>query len=154
VKFGLAIAAASSVAEPALAAEPDPIAKMLDQKQIKYEVDNDKDYKIVYNFTDDKRTQMVYLSGTVEELEGLKIRTIFSPAAELKKNSIDGQFKALLEQNGKSKIGSWEIVGDVLYFTVKLPEPVSADQLAGMLNFAASVADDKEIEISGKADEL
>jgi hypothetical protein len=127
---------------------------MLDQKQIKYEVDKDKDYKIVFDFTDEKRTQIVYLSGTTEELEGLRIRTIFAPAVQLKKNNIDGQLRALLEQNAKSKIGNWEIAGDVLYFTVELVEPVSADQLAAMLNFAASVADDKEIEVSGKKDEL
>jgi hypothetical protein len=33
-------------------------------------------------------------------------------------------------------------------------EPITAEELAAMLNLVASVADDKEIEVSGKRDEL
>ena len=94
------LAAIGLVHSPALAADPDPIGAMLDQQKIKYEVDKDKDYKIVYDFSKEKRTQIVYVSGAAEDFEGIRIRSIFTPAAQLKKNSIDGQMKALLEANG------------------------------------------------------
>jgi hypothetical protein len=145
---------AGIIAAPTIAAEPDRVPALLDQQKIKYEVDDDKDYKIVYDFTDAKRTQIVYISGATEDYEGLKIRSIFAPAARLDKDRIDGQLKALLEHNGKSKIGAWEISGDVLYFSARLVEPITAEQLGHLLNLVASVADDKEIEISGKRDEL
>ncbi|MFL6739843.1 MAG: hypothetical protein ACJ8FC_10470 [Sphingomicrobium sp.] len=86
--------------------------------------------------------------------QGMKIRIIFAPAVQLDKDRMDGQFKSLLEYNGKSKIGAWEIDGDVLFFSARVVEPIRAEELAAMLNLVASFADDKEIEISGKRDEL
>ncbi len=151
----LCCALASSVVAvaPAFAVDPDRIAALLDQRKIKYEVDKDKDYKIVYDFDEEKRTQIVYVSGTTEEFRGMKIRTIFAPAARLK-DGITGQFQSLLEHNGKSKMGAWEINGEVLFFSARLIEPITSEQLSAMLNLVASIADDKEIEISGNRDEL
>ena len=143
-----------AAATPSLAADTDGVAALLDQAKIKYEVDKDKDYKVIYNFNEEERTQVVYVSGATEEYKGMRIRTIFAPAARLDKDSITDQFRSLLESNGKSKIGAWEINGDVLFFAARLVEPVTSDQLSTMLNLVASVADDKEIEISGKRDEL
>lgn len=150
----LALALAGAAATPSIAADPGSIGAMLDQQKIKYEVDKDKDYKIIYEFTDQKRTQIVYISGATEDYQGMKIRSIFAPAARIDKDRIDTQFKALLEHNGKSKIGAWEIDGDVLFFSARFVEPVTAEQLAALLNLVASVADDKEIEVSGDRDEL
>jgi hypothetical protein len=53
-----------------------------------------------------------------------------------------------------SKIGAWEIAGDLLFFSAGVVEPIMAEELAAMLNLVASVADDKEFEVSGKRDEL
>jgi hypothetical protein len=150
----LALGLASAAAAPLMAADQDGVAAMLDQQKIKYEVDKDKDYKIIYDFSEEKRSQIVYISGATDEYQGMKIRTIFAPAVRLDKDRIEGQFKSLLEHNGKSKIGAWEIDGDVLFFSARVVEPITAEELAAMLNLVASVADDKEIEVSGKLDEL
>ena len=153
-RFALAVGLASVAASPSAAAEKDGVAALLDQQKVKYELDKDKDYKIVYEFSDEKRSQIVYVSGTTEDFEGHKIRTVFAPAALLSKDRIDGQLKTLLEYNGKSKVGAWEINGDALYFAAKLLEPLTAEELTAMLNLVSSIADDKEIEISGDRDEL
>jgi hypothetical protein len=150
----LALGLASAAAAPLMAADLDSVAAMLDQQQIKYEVDKDKDYKIIYAFTDEKRSQVIYISGSTEDYQGMQIRTIFAPAVQLDRDRMDGQFKSLLEYNGKSKIGAWEIDGDVLFFSARVVEPITAEELAAMLNLVASVADDKEIEVTGKRDEL
>jgi hypothetical protein len=150
----MALLAAGAIHAPALAADTGSIEAMLDKQGIKYEIDKDKDYKIIYDFSKEKRTQIVYLSGTTEDINGIKIRTIFAPAAQLTKNSIDGRLKSLLEANGKSKIGAWQINGDALYFSAQLIEPFTAEELSALLNLIASVADDMEIEISGESDEL
>jgi hypothetical protein len=141
-------------AHPVQAADPDRIAALLDQQKIKYEVDKDNDYKIIYDFGEEKRSQIVYVSGSTEEFEGLRIRAVFAPAARLTKDNIEAKFKSLLENNGKSKIGAWEINGDMLFFSAKMFEPVTAEELSAMLHLVSSVADDKEIEISGTRDEL
>jgi hypothetical protein len=150
----LALGLAGAAAAPLTAVDPDSVAAMLDRQQIKYEVDKDEDYKIIYAFSDEKRSQIVYISGATEDYQGMKIRTIFAPAVQLGKDRVDGQFKSLLEYNGKSKIGAWEIDGDVLFFSARVVEPITAEELAAMLNLVASVADDKEIEVSGERDEL
>ena len=154
IKYGLALLAVVAGAGPGYAQQADAVGALLDQAKIKYEVDKDKDYKVIYDFDEEKRTQIVYVSGTTEEFRGMRIRTIFAPAARLNQDKIEDQYKSLLELNGKSKIGAWEINGDVLFFAARLVEPVTSEQLSSMLNLVASVADDKEIEISGKRDEL
>jgi len=144
----------ATIAAPLSAAEPDPIGALLDLQKIKYEIDKDKDYKIVYNYESDKRTQIVFISGTVEDFDGMKIRTIFAPAALIDKNPINDRLLSLLEANGKSKIGAWEVNDKTLYFAARMVEPVTAEELGAMLKLVSSVADDKEIEISGNKDEL
>ncbi len=139
-------------AVPSSAAEPDRIAAMLEQQKIKYEVDKDKDYKIVFDFESEKRSQVVFISGETEEFDGMKIRTVFAPAAKIDKDPIDGQLMSLLKDY--KKIGAWRVNGDVLYFSAGLVEPFTAEELSALLRLVSSVADDKEIEISGKRDEL
>jgi hypothetical protein len=146
--------ALAMIAGPSLAAEPDRIIALLDQQKIKYEVDKDKDYKIVYDYESDKRSQIVFVSGTVEDFGGMKIRTIFAPAAMIDKNPINDRLLSLLEANGKSKIGAWELNGKTLYFAARMVEPFTAEELSAMLTLVSSVADDMEIEISGDKDEL
>jgi len=149
-----ALASSLVVAAPAFGAEPERVAMLLDQQKIKYEVDKDKDYKIVFEFDADKRTQIVYVSGAVEELDGMKIRTVFAPAALVDKNPIGDRMKSLLEYNGKSKVGAYELDGNILYFASRMVEPFTGEELKAMLNVIASVADDMEKEISGDKDEL
>ena len=61
---------------------------------------------------------------------------------------------ALLEDSRTNKLGAWEVAGDVLYYVIKLPDSVDATQLEGAIEIAAEIADNKEIELSGKKDEL
>ena len=149
-----ALASSLVAAAPAFAADPDRVATLLDQQKIKYEIDKDKDFKIVFEFDSDQRTQIVYVSGAVEELDGMKIRTVFAPAALVDKNPIGDRMKSLLEYNGKSKVGAYELDGNILYFASRMVEPFTGAELKAMLNVIASVADDMEKEISGDKDEL
>ena len=80
---------------------------------------------------------------------------VFSPAARIEKDGIDGS-KALelMAGSAQMKLGSWEIRGDVLYFVIKVLDNATAKELSGMLDIAAETADDKEIELSGDRDDL
>ena len=131
------------------------VASRLDTRGIKYVVDEDGDYQVTYNYEQEGRTQLAFVSGSTESLAGFSVREVFAPAARIGGDGIDGaRARALLEESRQQKLGGWEIGGDVLYFVVKLPDSIDAAQLEAALDVAAQVADDKEIELSGGLDEL
>jgi hypothetical protein len=145
---------AAATAVPA-AAEDASVERRLDSAGLKYEVDDDGDYKLTFNYTKEGRTQLVFVSGTTQEVSGLTIREVFAPAARIEKDGIGGKAALeLLSASGQMKMGSWEIRGDVLYFVIKVLDNATSSELSSMLDIAAETADDKEIELSGDRDEL
>jgi hypothetical protein len=122
---------------------------------IKYEIDDDGDYKIVVNWEKEQRSQIVFVSGKTEEVGGLVIREVFAPAAIVSQHDITGK-KALtlLEESGKTKLGSWEIRGGVVYFVAKVLDDLSAKRLDAVITVVSETADDMEIELTGGKDDL
>lgn len=127
----------------------------LTARGLKFTTDDDGDYKVVLDFTSEKRTQLVYVSGSTEDVSGISVREVFAPAANLKTDGVTAAMALdLLRESRTKKIGSWEIAGDYLYYVIKLPDNVDAAQLGAAIRVAGSIADDKEIELSGNADRL
>jgi hypothetical protein len=150
-----ALGLGSLALSPAANAEDVLVKRRLDQAGMKYEVDKDGDYKVTISFGREKRTQMVFVSGTTETLGGMTIRRIFSPAAIIATDGITGS-KALelLRESRTNKLGSWEIEGANLYLVVKLPDTLTTAQLQAVMMATASLADDMEIKLSGDRDTL
>jgi len=131
------------------------VASRLDARGVKYQVDEDGDYKVTYNYAQEGRTQLAFVSGSTESIGGFSVREVFAPAAWVSKDRVDGaRALALMEESRRQKLGSWEINGDVLYFVIKLPDSADGAQLEAALDIVAEVADNKEIELSGERDEL
>jgi len=141
------------LAVPAMAADTD-VAARLDASGIKYEIDDDGDYKITVGYKDQDRSQMVFVSGGTENVMGLRVREVFSPAARLEADASGGNGADWLAKSAMSKLGSWELRGKVLWFVVKLPEDMDADTLETVLNIVAQTADDEELELTGDRDEF
>jgi len=146
----------AALAAPALPASADTsVAKRLDARGVSYTVDEDGDYRVVYQYTDEGRTQLAFVSGRTEDIAGFRVREVFAPAARLAEDRVDGtRALALLEDSRSRKLGAWETSGDVLYFVIKLPDSVDAAGLEAALDIVAQVADDQEIEFSGERDDL
>ncbi len=140
------------VLSPAASAVDASVETRLDARGIKYEVDADGDYKVTYSYKSEGRTQLVFVSGRTESVGGFKVREVFAPAA---KDGINGA-KAieLMGESRTNKIGSWELLGDVLYFVIKLPDSVNASELESAMDIAAQTADNMEIKLSGDEDAL
>ncbi|WP_298575514.1 hypothetical protein [uncultured Luteimonas sp.] len=131
------------------------VAKRLDARGVTYTVDEDGDYKVIYNYSEEGRTQLAFVSGGTEDIAGFRIREVFAPAARLEQDRVDGRRALeLLGDSRSQKLGAWEVAGDVLYFVIKLPDSVDGAGLEAALDVVAQVADDKEIELSGDRDEL
>jgi hypothetical protein len=144
-----------STLAPVVHAEDASVKTRLDARGVKYEVDGDGDFKVTYNYSKEKRTQLVFVSGRTETVAGFKIREVFSPAARVEKDGINGaKALELLAESRKNKLGGWEIGGDVLYFVIKLPDSIDGAALESAMDVAAETADDMEIEFSGDRDDL
>lgn len=134
----------------ALAATPSVEAR-LQAEGLVFEVDEDGDYKISFNYPDEGRTQLVFVRGRTEAVGDVEVLEVFAPAAWLE--SVDGeQARELLWESRSSILGAWESDKQVLYFVVKLPVEASSAQLATAVRVAAQTADDMEIRISGDTD--
>lgn len=140
---------------PTARAEDGSVKSRLDARGVKYTVDGDGDFKVTYNYSKEKRTQLVFVSGSTETVGGFSVREVFSPAARVEKDGINGaKALELLAESRKSKLGSWELSGDVLYYVIKLPDSIDAAQLESAMDIAAETADDMEIKFSGDRDDL
>jgi hypothetical protein len=147
-------ALALATAAPA-AAEDASVAKRLDAASLEYEVDEDGDYKLTFNYEQEGRTQLVFASGKTETVAGLTIREVLAPAGRVEKDGIEGKAALeLLAGSSKQKLGSWEIRGDVLYYVIKFLDDASSQEMSAMLDIAAETADNKEIELSGDRDDF
>ncbi len=145
----------ASVVAPAAQAADAAVKSRLDARGVKYEVDKDGDFKVTYSYGKEKRTQLVFVSGGTESVGGFQIREIFSPAARVEKDGVNGaKALELMAESRKNKLGGWELSGDILYFVIKLPDSMDGAQLESAMDIAAETADDMEIEFSGDRDDL
>ena len=133
-------------------AEDSSIKRRLDGIGQKYEIDKDGDFKITLSFTEDKRTQIVFIQEASYDVAGVQVRNIFAPVAKVDEDGVAGKAVELLKANNGYKIGAYEIEGNFLMLSLKIPEAATGEQLQKAIRLAASVADNKEIELSGKRD--
>ena len=150
----LAALAATAFAPPSQAKDASVEAR-LDARGIKYDIDKDGDYTITISYDKDGRSQLVFVSGTVETVAGLVIREVYASAGKVKEDGIDGtKALKLLAESFEKKVGGWELSGNTLLYVIKLPDSIDASGLESAIKIAAEIADDKEIELSGKKDAL
>ena len=139
------------MADKAFAGDPDPaIGRLLDSLEYKYEVDEDGDYRLVFDMEDD-RTQLVFVRSSVENYGSHKIREVWSPGYK----SPGPQFPALvanrlLEDSQDSKLGSWVKQSDIAMFVVKIDANAKADVLSDAIDAAIKSADAIELELTSQ----
>lgn len=130
------------------------IKAKLESAGVKFEVDDDGDFKSVYNYEEEGRTQLVFVSGKVNEIDGLVVREVFAPAAGVPDGGFSReQAQRLLTDSQDKILGAWEVSGSTLVFVVKLPDSASGAQFETAMDVAAAAADDMEIELTNGADE-
>ncbi len=151
VMLGLAL---SLVSTAGLAANSS-IEARLKARDITYEVDADGDYKVTYSYDKEERSQMVFVAATIESVGDLKVREVYAAAGKVDEDRIDGAMALkLMEESQTKKIGSWELSGNVLLYVIKVPDGIDAEGLEAVMKIAAELADNKEMELSGRKDAL
>jgi hypothetical protein len=135
------------------AATPDAVVKaQLEKKGTPYEIDEDGDFAILVRI-DDERTQQVWVRSVVENTTHQSVREIWSRGYKAEGGAFPARIaNELLEHSNTLKIGSWVKNGDSAMIVIKIPADASADVLDEAIDYAASIADKMELELTAKDD--
>ncbi|WPU54480.1 hypothetical protein SQW19_08805 [Stenotrophomonas acidaminiphila] len=141
----------AGMAGNARAGEPDAaVGRLLDSLEYKYEIDEDGDYRLVFDMDDD-RTQLVFVRSTVETYGAHRVREIWSPAYKAPGPQLPALVaNRLLEDANDSKLGGWVKQGDMAMFVVKIDANAKADVLSDAIDAAIKSADAMELELTAK----
>jgi hypothetical protein len=151
----LAVSLALAAAPLAQAREPDPAVKaQLDSLGVKYDVDDDGDYKITFDLGEG-RSQLVWIRSATETYGSLKVREIWSPGYKLDDKPLPAAIaNRLLEHSHGVILGGWTKQKTYAMFVVKLPVSATAKQLRDAAEAASDCADEIEKELTPGKDDL
>lgn len=135
------------------------VQRQLDKLKYTYEVDEDGDYKLVFDMSNDddttKRSQLVYVRSPVYDYGTVEVREVWAPAYKAKGDKFPADVaNRLLEASQDSKLGGWAKQGAYAVFVVKLPTNASAEQLDDAIDAAVQSADQMEAELTPGKDEF
>ncbi|MCS7189289.1 MAG: hypothetical protein RMJ66_05960 [Bacteroidia bacterium] len=141
-----------------LSAQNPKIKSLLDKAGLKYSVDSDGDFKLVFQDEDDKRSQLIFIMSAMETMGEEAIVEIWSPAYRRPEISSEVLLK-LLQNSTNRKIGSWEVHKTsenlVAVFKAKIPlSSLTPAFLKAVCIGIATTADDMEEELSPGSDEF
>ena len=153
--LGLALSLPVHAQDPGISAADTGIKAQLAELDYQYEVDEDNDFKLVFEVGEEGRSQIVYILSTVESYGAHKVREIWSPAYK----SATDDFAApianrLLEASNSAKLGGWVKQGRNAVFVVKIPADASKEALDDAISAASGLADEMEAELSPGRDDL
>lgn len=153
--LGLAQSLPAHAQEPVKRAADAGIKAQLAELDYRYEVDEDNDFKLVFEVGEKGRSQIVYILSAVETYGEHKVREIWSPAYE----SATDDFAApianrLLEASSSAKLGGWVKHGRNAVFVVKIAADASKESLDDAISAASGLADEMEAELSPGKDDL
>lgn len=153
----LALALALCLAAPAAhAGEADPAVKaQLDSLDIKYEVDDDGDFKVTFDLGKSGRSQIVWIRSRTESYGSLKVREIWSPGYKYSGGELPAKIaNRLLEHSHGLILGGWTKQKAFAMLSVKIPVSATPKQLRDAAEAAADAADAIEKELTPGKDEL
>ena len=156
----LALGASVARAQDAPAPTPAPTAdarveRLLKDVAAEYTVDEDGDFRLVYDIGGG-RSQLVWIPSGTSEFGALEIRQIWSIAHRSKGPLPADLANRLLDRNGAVILGAWltEPAGDELgvIFAVQVAAETDALSLRSAIHAVATTADAMEEELTAKDD--
>jgi hypothetical protein len=153
-KVGMLALLGALVLVAGVQAQDEAFLKLLDSSGLSYTKTKSGNYSVTYDLGND-RSQVVYMMGKTDTVDGMVLREIWSNAGYLGKTPDNQTLIDLLTGGGQESIGAWILEntddGDYLaYYSAKLPDNLSAADLKSVLEYVANVADTKEAQMSDK----
>lgn len=129
----------------------DTLAQRLDAHGVRYERDEDGDYRVVFAWQQENRSQLAFVAGSAHVLGDSAVREVFSPAAPVPAGGFSAeQADMLLRDSQRNILGGWEIAGDTLFYVIKLHDDADGARFEQALEIAAQLADDMELQLTGE----
>ena len=126
------------------------LIKEMDKTGLKYDIDKDGDVKLILKFSNDKRSQIIYVRSATSEFHGLEIRKVMSPGYKIKKRIPHRILERMLQQNMKTKIGAWSLLGNnktsLGMFVAQISAEADSDVIKKVIEAVAVTADEFEKE--------
>jgi hypothetical protein len=140
----------AAAAEAAKEADPRVVA-VLDRLGLHYTVNSSGNIVVTYD-EDKGRSQSVFIMSATDTYSGIEIREIWSNAGAFDAAPEAEVLIDLMTESGKNKIGSWALEETdagkyLLFYTIKFPADASDDAYRMMLEFASSIADERELAL-------
>lgn len=139
------------------APQGDPrVKRMLDALELKYSIDGDGDFKVIFEFNDG-RSQLAYINSDTQSINDFEIRELWS-VAYVSEGYLDiDTANTLLMKNHEMKIGSWRLMnaGNNTYlvtFCIQIAANCDPKSFAQSLSLVLRVADAMEERLTGKDD--
>jgi len=128
----------------------------LDELGVEYDIDPDGDYKVVFAFEDDGRSQVAFINSTTETLQMFEIREVWSPGFVSPRGFKAKIANRLLQDSFEKKLGAWQTMlnkdGQIAVFSVKLAADADPASLMAILETVMTTADEMEKELLGSDD--
>ncbi len=135
----------------------DRVKQLLDKTELKYEIDKDGDFKLLFEF-DGGRSQLVFVNSHTETYEGLEIREIWAVGYQPPKgDKVDAAIsEQLIRANAKLKLGAWQVQKlndtEVGVFRAMISADSGKDVLIDTMRLVGATSDQKESELLGSDD--
>lgn len=144
---------AATATSPAAVVAPEPddtLAARLDAQGVRYERDEDGDFRVLFAWQQENRSQLAFVSGNAHVLGDSAVREVFSPAAPVPAGGFSAeQADMLLRDSQRNILGGWEIAGETLFYVIKLHDDADGARIEQALEIAAQLADDMELQLTG-----
>ncbi len=134
------------------------IKSKLDALEIKYEITENGNFRIIHKLKNG-RTQLVIIDSETEMFNDKKLRHIYSFALGFKKDTdltLSNLF-VILQQNADKKIGAWQIGGKddnySLIFSLSIGNENAIDNLEDLIHSVAFTTDTLEEKLTGDKDD-
>ncbi|MBI2299239.1 MAG: hypothetical protein HYU66_09920 [Armatimonadetes bacterium] len=155
VVFAVALAAAQKPSKNKGGKADPRVEKQLKALELKYEVDKDGDYRLIYE-VGEERSQVVFVNSVTNTVREIEVREIWSPALVGEEPPGADVMKKVLDDSQQRTIGGWQLMsGDksyVLNYAVKIPVDSTDKLLSAAAIVAAHTADALEKDVTGKDD--
>jgi hypothetical protein len=128
------------------------VRRALEQAELKYTVDDDGDFRLVFE-EDGDRTQLVFVNSKTSTYKSMEVREVWSFGYRVDEDEIipRARLEALLQKNSSYKVGAWGLSsnGRNVVFTIRIPADADAEMLDDAARLASETADELELDWSG-----
>jgi len=129
--------------------------KLLDDIGLKYQIDDDGDFKLMNQF-DNGRSHVIFINSSTEKYNKLEIREIWSVAYVSGNTLSPATMRDLLTDNGTKKLGSWKIAkmsgNEAAVFYAQIAADCDQATLLSALQIVSQAADEMEAKLTQKDD--